>query len=168
MRDNGGVKTFRSSRRAPVDVVFDGGCGFCTRVAYRVLLLDRKGRVTFHPFQRPGVLERFGLTEEEARQAAWAFEAPVRAEAKADDDAQPIRYRGAAAVARALDAASGVRLATALYRVPPLGRLADRAYVWVAENRYRLRGTTPWCSRDPRDCGESAGPGSCAIPAPAV
>jgi len=150
------VKAFRSSRRALVDVVFDGDCGFCTRVAYRVLLLDRRGRVTFHPFQRPGVLERFGLTEEEARQAAWAFETPVRAEARADDDAPPIRYRGAAAVARALDAAAGARLAMPLYRVPPLGRLADRAYVWVAENRYRLRGTTPWCSRDPRDCVSTA------------
>lgn len=135
----------RAGRRSPIDLVFDGRCGFCTRAAYRLLLLDRRGRIVLHPFQRPGVLERFGLTEAEARNAAWAFE-------ERSPGVPPIRHRGAAAVARAFDAALGVRACAPLYRVPPLRWAADRAYRWVAENRYRLRGTTPWCARYPEDC----------------
>lgn len=129
----------RAARHAPVDVVFDGRCGFCTLAVARLQRLDRRGSITAYPFQRPGVLERFGLTSEEAQSAAWAFDATAR-------------FRGAGAAARALDAALGVRLCVPLYRVPPLRLLADRAYRWVADNRSRLRGSAPWCVQHPADC----------------
>ncbi|WP_240625248.1 thiol-disulfide oxidoreductase DCC family protein [Kocuria tytonicola] len=56
-------------------VVFDGRCGFCTRSVGWVRALDRHGRIELHPWQGPGVLERFGLTPEQANTSVWAVPA---------------------------------------------------------------------------------------------
>lgn len=133
-----------------IDLVFDGRCGVCTRSADWLRRRDRRGRIDLHPSQRPGVLERFGLTEAEAAEAAWAFDGGTE-RPRAGEGA---RYRGAAAVNRALDAALGVRVFLPVYRVPPIRWAQDRVYRWVAEHRHRLRGTTPWCTRHPEDCGD--------------
>jgi len=130
---------------AVLDIVFDGRCGFCTRAAARLRRRDRHGRLRFHPFQRAGVLERFGLSDEQARGAAWAFERGERPEPGP-------ALRGAAAVNRALDVALGTRVFTAVYRLPGIRRLEDRGYRWVADHRGRLRGATPWCEAHPDDC----------------
>lgn len=136
-------------RHAPIDVVFDGNCGFCTRSAGWLRRIDRHGRVRLHPSQGAGVLQRFGLGEAEARSAVWAFELPSAA-------GRPgYRYRGAAAANRAADAALGIRLFVPVYRLPVIHRVQDRVYAWVVANRYRLPGATPWCSEHPDDCGSA-------------
>ncbi|CAG7619530.1 thiol-disulfide oxidoreductase DCC family protein [Leucobacter soli] len=128
-----------------LDVVFDGRCGVCTRAAAWLERRDRRGRLRLHPSQRPGVLERFGLSEAAAQEAAWVFEGEGPAARS---------YRGAAAVSRALDTAFGLRLLLPLYRLPGVGWAEDLAYRWVAENRRRLPGATPWCETHPGDCGK--------------
>lgn len=135
-----------------LDVVFDGQCGVCTRAAAVLARIDRRDRVRLHPAQRPGVLERFGLSAEDAAAAAWAFV----------DGSPDRRYRGAAAVNRALDAALGGRVLSVLYRLPGMRQLQNRAYRWVAEHRYRLRGVTPWCTQHPEDCADAPPRASCA------
>lgn len=133
-----------------IDLVFDGHCAFCTRAANWIERLDRAGRVRLHPLQRPGVLERFGLTEGEALTAAWVFEA--------DAAGRPLRpLRGAAAVNRAIDAALGTRVCSALYRVPGIWWIEDLAYQWIADHRSWFPGATPWCAANPGDCAEAPG-----------
>lgn len=149
-----------SAGTAGIDLVFDGRCGVCTRAADWLRRRDRRGRIRLHPFQRPGVLERFGLAEAEAREAAWVLEPGGAA---VGEGSPATRLRGAAAINRALDVALGVRVFLPVYRVPPIRWAQDRAYRWVAEHRYRLRGTTPWCTRHPEDCGALPGPSSCAV-----
>lgn len=143
---------------SPLDVVFDGQCGVCTRAALWLEARDRRGRIRVHPSQRPGVLAEFGISEEAAKQAAWAFEAHGGAGGSA-----MASYRGAAAINRALDVAFGTRLFLPLYRVPGIRWAQDRAYRWIAENRFRLRGVTPWCRSHPEDCPDVAGAASCAL-----
>lgn len=52
---------------------------------------------------------------------------------------------------------------TAFYRLPGVRWAQDRLYRWVAENRYRLPGVTPWCQRHPEDCPDAAPGGSCSV-----
>jgi predicted DCC family thiol-disulfide oxidoreductase YuxK len=133
-----------------VDLVFDGRCGFCTRAVLMIRRLDRGDRVRLHAFQQVGVLERFALTEDQARSAAWA----VR-------DGRTTQ--GAAAVAVALDAATGVPVWSAARRLPGVAWAQDRLYRWVADHRYRLRGAVPWCEATPGACSDDLGGASCGL-----
>lgn len=142
-----------SAPEAPgIDLVFDGDCGFCTRSALWIQGRDRDGSVHLHPLQRPGVLERFGLTHEEALSAVWAFRRGGGAGAGFRSTPP---YRGAAAVNLALDAVFGTRIFSAVYRLPGLRWLQDLGYQWVADHRYLLRGATPWCLERPEDCPDA-------------
>jgi predicted DCC family thiol-disulfide oxidoreductase YuxK len=123
-------------------LIFDGSCGFCTRSARLVQTLDRARRVTVAPFQKPGVPERVGLIVAECEWAAWVV-AP---------DGQ--RAAGAAAVNLALAVALGNRLLLRLYQLPLLHQLEDWLYAWVAANRHRLPGDTPYCDQHPAECGQ--------------
>lgn len=133
-----------------VDLVFDGQCGFCTRAVYAIKRFDRKARIRLHPAQRSGVLERFSLTEAQAQQAAWAFTHDRSAS-------------GAESINLVLDVTFGTRVFTQLYTLPGIRSLQDRAYTWVANHRYLLRGTTPWCQTHPSDCDLGNGTASCAL-----
>jgi predicted DCC family thiol-disulfide oxidoreductase YuxK len=120
-------------------LVFDGECGFCTRMLGWLRLLDRRRVIDTAPYQRPGVPESLGLTREQCAAAVqWRG---------ADGD----RAEGAEAISAAL--------AVALRRDWPRrlhARTAapqQRLYDWVAAHRRRLPGVTPWCSRYPDDCG---------------
>lgn len=119
-------------------LVFDGACGFCTRSAGWLRRLDRRSRVTFVPFQATGVLEAAGLSVEQASASVWWL---------GDDGAV---LPGAHAANAALSAALGSRLPLWLYRLtrPP----QERLYAWVAANRHRFPGVTPYCTSHPEQC----------------
>lgn len=112
-------------------LLFDGGCGFCTRVARWV---DRRlppgHRVV--PWQRIPDLSRYGLTGEQAASAAWWIDEEGRA------------HRAHLAVAEALRAIGGPwSLVGPAIRVPPIRWLAGGVYALVARFRGHLPGTTP-------------------------
>lgn len=89
---------------------------------------DRGGRVLALPNQTPGLLDRFGLTREEVDREAWVIDPADR------------KFAGAAAINRVLEELGGVwALISRAYRFPPLRRLEDRLYAWVARNRSRLK-----------------------------
>jgi predicted DCC family thiol-disulfide oxidoreductase YuxK len=121
---------------APVQrpaLVFDGGCGFCTRsaeVARRVLPAD----CAVVPWQEVD-LAAVGTTAARARQEVlWV---PRAGEV----------VGGARAVAAALRAAgSGWALLGRLLQLPLVDRLADVVYRVVAANRMRLPGGTAACA----------------------
>ncbi len=119
-------------------VIFDGTCGFCSRVVAWVAGLDWRRKVVWLPSQTPGLGPLVGLTQADTDAAAWAV-MPSGA-----------HRRGAGAVAATLDAflPAGVPVMTAIYRVPGLRQLADLAYAWVARNRGRFAGV-PFCDMRP-------------------
>lgn len=119
---------------------FDGKCGMCTRARNRLVRLDRTGRVQTEPLQRPGAAERVGVDAERLSQAAWWL------------DSSGAVYSGAKAVNAALSAALGTRLPLLVYSLPGIGCGQERVYRWIAENRYRFRGVTPWCESAPQQC----------------
>lgn len=121
-------------------LLFDGTCGFCTRSVEWIQALDRHGRVTAVPFQKPGVPEAAGLTIEQCEQAAWAVEPDGRL------------HRGAGAVNAALAWALGVPALLRLYQMPVLRQIQDAVYDWVAANRERLPGVIPYCQQHPEEC----------------
>ena len=57
---------------------------------------------------------------------------------------------GAAAVNDALRFVWWARPFTTLYRLPGLKQLEEGVYRWIADNRYRLPGSTDRCSIDTR------------------
>lgn len=114
-------------------LVFDGNCGFCTRSANLVQRLDRHDRVRTVPFQQAGFLAAVGLTDRQAADSIWWL------------GADGSRHSGAHAANAVLAAALGTALPLRIYRLPWVRALQERLYRWVAANRYRLPGTTPWC-----------------------
>lgn len=102
---------------------------------------DRHRRVTAVPFQRPGVPEALGLTVAQCELSVWAI---------APDGAT---YRTAAAVSLVGAVALGTPLPLWLVSVPGVRALLEAAYRWVARNRSRFPGDTPYCAQHPGACG---------------
>ncbi len=105
--------------------------------------LDRHQRVRLVPFQQPGVLAEARLTVADAEGAAWAVDQAGR------------RYRGAAAINVALGAALGWPWLLDVYFWPGVIAVEDEVYAWVARNRSRFPGVTPYCRRPDANCGPS-------------
>jgi predicted DCC family thiol-disulfide oxidoreductase YuxK len=122
-------------------LIFDGECGFCTRTRDLLVRLDRRHRVSTVPFQGQGVAEQSGIPARDLAESVYWL----------DDDGA--KYSGAQAANAALSAALGNDLPLRIYRVPGMRRLQEAVYRWVADNRHRLPGTTPWCTSHPDSCG---------------
>jgi len=104
---------------------------------------DRAGRVLVIPNQKPGVLERHGLTREEADRAAWSI------------DRSGGRLEGAAALNRVLaELAGGWPALAAPSRIPPVAALEERLYRWFAPRRamFARLGVRPECDEPGSDC----------------
>jgi predicted DCC family thiol-disulfide oxidoreductase YuxK len=106
-------------------LVFDGGCGVCSQSVSWLARHDPAGRIEALPSQDPGVLDRLGLSRQDADESVWLLQPDGR------------RLRGAAAVNRVileLWPRFG-RAVARLYAVPVLRRLEERAYAWFAAHR---------------------------------
>jgi predicted DCC family thiol-disulfide oxidoreductase YuxK len=107
-----------------VILVYDGECGFCTRLAGWVRRRDKKGRVDVRSNQEDGLVETVGLTREEVDRASWAVEPGGR------------RFEGAAGINRVLRELGGVWSALGwLYRLPLVRWFEDAYYRRVARKR---------------------------------
>ena len=172
----------RSVRPAALTVLFDGHCGFCTRCVNAVEARDTHGRITFLAHQVPGVRERWGVTRAQAEYQLWAIgpggERAGGAQAVAAILDTLIGSRagfgsrtGLGPAARLESRArhgSGGPLGPGpddrvdragrrgplerVARTPGVEQLLDRAYQWVARNRARFPGTTPWCEAHTGNC----------------
>ena len=104
---------------------------------------DRAGRVLAIANQKPGVLDRYGLTRADADRAAWTIDSAGR------------KLEAAAAVNRVLqELGGGWGLLAALYRPKPLAALEESFYRWFARNRPRFHrfGVTPECDEPGAGC----------------
>ena len=101
------------------------------------------GRVLAEANQRRGVLDRYGITREEADRSAWAIERDGR------------RLEGAAAINRTLELLGGGWAAAALaYRLRLVAAAEEASYRWFARRRSRFHGigVTPECEQPDSDC----------------
>jgi predicted DCC family thiol-disulfide oxidoreductase YuxK len=104
---------------------------------------DRAGRVLAVANQKPGALERYGLTREEADRAAWTIEGDGR------------RLEGASAINRVLhELGGGWRGLATMYRLPPVAAVEEAFYRWFAARRSRFHpfGVTPECDEPGAGC----------------
>lgn len=127
-------------------VVFDGRCGVCSRIARRMVALDRRGRVAWMPSQRAGLPAAMGLGEDDVAAAAWAVTRSGE------------RLRGAAAMLAGFDAAllGGRAHLAELHRVPGLRQALDAAYAWFARNRGLFGGRAACDVRPPAPLDEAS------------
>jgi predicted DCC family thiol-disulfide oxidoreductase YuxK len=119
---------------------FDGACGMSTRSRDLLLKFNRTGNVATETLQSPGTAQRLGITSASLLESVrWL-------------DSSGAVYSGAEAANAALSAAVGTRIPLAIYRIPGLRGIEEAVYRWVAANRYRFPGTTPYCESHPADC----------------
>ncbi|MFZ0547061.1 MAG: DUF393 domain-containing protein [Candidatus Promineifilaceae bacterium] len=114
-------------------LIYDGDCGFCERTA-RMVEAWTNGRVTIRPWQRSlSLMAEYGLTAEDGMTQVWYIN-------------NDIVSGGASAVNDAMRLVWWARPFTYLYHLPGIRQLEDRVYRWVANNRYRMPGSTASCN----------------------
>jgi predicted DCC family thiol-disulfide oxidoreductase YuxK len=119
---------------------FDGACGMCTRSVELLNRLDRTGKLQAEPLQSPGTAQRLGISPSELLDTVrWM-------------DSSGAVYSGAEAANAALSTAIGTRIPLLIYRIPGIRFIEEAVYRWVAANRYRFPGTTPYCESHPSAC----------------
>jgi predicted DCC family thiol-disulfide oxidoreductase YuxK len=120
-------------------LVFDGDCGFCTTCAR---LLERIGPDAEIVAWQLTDLAELGMTAEQAADAVqWVqTDGTVRS--------------GHEAIAAVLGSAGRIwKIVGRTVQLPGISWIAAKAYRLVADNRYRLPGSTPACARAPRNQG---------------
>jgi predicted DCC family thiol-disulfide oxidoreductase YuxK len=119
---------------------FDGECGMCTRSHELLLKWNRSGGLRTEALQSAGAAERLGVEPSHLLDAVrWL-------------DSSGEVYSGAEAANAALSSAIGTRLPLLVYRIAGIRFVEDVAYRWVAANRHRFPGTTPYCQSHPAAC----------------
>lgn len=119
---------------APLVVLFDGRCRFCTRTAKGLARRLGPHRVRAVNFQDDGALAPYpGITHDAAME---------RMHAVAPDGGV---YAGAHAVFRLAATLPLLGWVVALYRVPGVAWLSERLYAWIARRRYALFGRREAC-----------------------
>lgn len=118
-------------------LVYDGGCGICTRMAHWVARrLPEDDGAAVEPWQRLD-LEALGLSRTDVDSAAWWI------------GAEGSKHRGHRAIAVSLRAIGGRWGAVGwLLSMPPVSWLSAAVYAVVAPNRGLLHrwGVTPECA----------------------
>ena len=123
-----------SPRARPV-LLYDGDCAFCTTCARA---LERIGPDAEIVAWQSTDLDALGITEEQATDAVqWVqIDGTVRS--------------GHQAIAGMLGTAGPIwRIVGCIVLLPGISWMAAKVYRLVADNRYRLPGSTPACARSP-------------------
>lgn len=111
-------------------VVYDGHCGYCRRQVERLQRWDTRDQFEYVPRQAKGLDERFPALAE------GDFNTGLRL---IDRDGRI--HVGADAIYLISRRLPRTKWAAWLYRVPGINWISQRAYAWIAKNRYRLAGS---------------------------
>lgn len=123
-----------------VTVIFDGLCGMCTRTLRYARKLDRKGVVTFRPCQSLPEEGWHGIKQWQCNKVLVTV---------AEDGTVAL---GGEAMMLMLAAMTGTNIPVKFGKLPFVRPLMRRSYGWVARNRRRFPGDTPWCLQHPEEC----------------
>jgi predicted DCC family thiol-disulfide oxidoreductase YuxK len=133
------------SRRVRPVLLYDGDCAFCTSCAR---VLERIGPDAEILAWQNTELAELGITEEQATDAVqWIqIDGTVRS--------------GHEAIAAILNTAGRIwKITGRMILLPGISWMAAKIYRLVADNRYRLPGSTPACARSPlQETGISTNP----------
>jgi predicted DCC family thiol-disulfide oxidoreductase YuxK len=130
-------------------VLYDGGCGFCTRQARLAARVAGARRTRLVSTTTPGVRERYGLTADGMRRQLYVRDGAGRL------------WGGAGAVARLMRAVPVVGVVGWLYLVPGLRQVADALYGWVSAHRQVLSRRLGWVASGGEVVCQD---GSCEVP----
>ena len=139
-------------------VLYDGGCGFCTRQARLAARVAGGQRTRLVSTATPGVRERYGLAADGVRRQLYVRDGSGRL------------WGGAGAVARLVRAVPVVGVVGWLYLVPGLRQVADALYGWVSTHRQEISRRLGWDARGARGAsgvpgaGAACEDGSCELP----
>ena len=111
----------------PYTLVYDGACSVCNRLVRLLRRWDRHRVVETIPSQNAAVAARFPWIPAEAYAQAVQLVGP-----------DGHTWQGAGAIEQLLDILPKGWLVGWLFKVPLIGRMADRFYRWFARNRYRF------------------------------
>ncbi len=121
-------------------VIFDGQCGMCTRVVRQLHKMDRRGRLSFRPCQSVSLEGVSGITPTQCLRAVWAI---------AEDGTIA---SGSDAFTLIMSVLLNNRWPYRIGRVPGIQHVMQFVYGWVADNRRKFPGETPWCQQHPEEC----------------
>lgn len=111
----------------PYTVVYDGTCTICKRLVRGLEQWDRKKILEIVPSQAPQVQARFPWI------AARAYRESIQLIGAGGET-----WQGAAAIEQLLDVLPRGAFLSWMFSIPGVRPLAERAYRWIARNRYRL------------------------------
>ena len=114
-------------------LIFDGDCGFCTASVHVIERFIRP-RCDIAPWQHTDIAA-YGLTEADCTEAVQFVDADER-----------VTSGSRAVMAMLRCAPPPWPLVGAIGDLPGIALVADKAYRWIAQNRYRLPGSTPACA----------------------
>jgi predicted DCC family thiol-disulfide oxidoreductase YuxK len=123
-------------------VIYDSDCSLCTQVRAAVEALDWLGTLRWIPLQSPEAAQ-FGIPRADLEQAVWLIGPRGRWQGwhavKRMIMRLPAAWAASAVVARKSPWAA---VALAAVFSPAFNPAGERLYGWVAQNRYRLPGST--------------------------
>ena len=128
-------------------IIFDGTCGFCTRMVRLTQAIDTHHRLAAVPCQQSGPVARLGVMTTECEAAAWVVTA-------AGD-----RFAGARAVLATIAIARDWPWLLTVGDLPVIRQVLAAGYRVVSRVRPWLPGDRPWCDAHPDQCrsdGDSA------------
>lgn len=120
-------------------LVYDAECSLCVWSRERLQRWDRRGRVTFLPFQSDEFAQWFPHLDRTDPDSIWPDGGPPAAMLYIDRGGRI--HRGEAAFRALLPELPGGRALAVIYRLPGAPALARRMYEWTARNRYRWFGS---------------------------
>lgn len=123
-----------------VTMIFAGWCRVCSRTIAMLERLDRLDRLRMVPCQSIDGVERLGITRAQCDGSVWVIDASGKA------------TRGGEAAMHILGTALEQAWLMRMGGMPGIRQMIDTGYRFVARNRRRLPGTTPWCAQHPERC----------------
>ena len=119
----------------PLNVIYDGHCGFCIRSLNVVRALDTRGVIHFYDAHQPETFARFPeLRHADVEDAMYTI-----------TDGEPL-HRGFFAFRRLMWAGPVLWPLLPLFYFPGASLLGPRLYAWVARNRSRLGCRSDFCA----------------------
>lgn len=127
----------------PSTVIFDADCGICQRTRRVVGTLDWFGALRWLPWQDPAALD-FGIPRDALERSMYLIASKGRQYHGFEAVKQvvlrlPVAY---AAAGLAIRKEPLLAVPIALFFSSLFEPMGDRAYIWVASNRYRFPGST--------------------------